>query len=71
MNNHDILRAWRDGEFLDRLTEEQRAALPTNPADLPQIDDDVLRSVTGSCGCPTFCPTSMVCTPCPPMECSA
>jgi mersacidin/lichenicidin family type 2 lantibiotic len=66
MKDHDILRAWRDGDYFDSLNEEQRAALPDNPADLPQIEDDVLTSVTGGCG---PMPTSGLCSPCPPAHC--
>jgi mersacidin/lichenicidin family type 2 lantibiotic len=66
MKDQDILKAWRDGEFLDSLSDEQRQALPASPADLPQIDDDALTSVTGGCG---GFPTSGFCTPCPPIHC--
>ncbi len=65
MKKQDILNAWRDGEYFDSLTNEQRQALPENPAALPQIDDDVLTSVTGGCAMPT----SGFCSPCPPKVC--
>lgn len=66
MNKNEILQAWRDGESLDELTAEKRRSLPDNPAALPQVDDDVLQSVTGGCG---PLPTSGFCTPCPPKHC--
>lgn len=70
MKKHEILRAWRDGEYYDSLTEEQKAMLPESPAGM-DMDDDVLSSITGGCVSLKFCPTSMLCTPCPPMECAA
>ena len=44
---HDIIRAWKDKNFRDSLTEEQRAQLPANPAGLVEIDDEQLVQVTG------------------------
>ena len=32
MKNVDVIRAWKDQEYHDSLTQEQRAALPANPA---------------------------------------
>lgn len=46
----DIVRAWRDEEYRNSLTEEQRASLPENPAGLAQVSDSVLRSIAGGCG---------------------
>jgi mersacidin/lichenicidin family type 2 lantibiotic len=43
----DIIRAWKDEEYFLSLTEEQRAALPANPAALIDLSDDDLRSVFG------------------------
>ncbi|MCG8458156.1 MAG: mersacidin/lichenicidin family type 2 lantibiotic [Holophagales bacterium] len=73
MKKQDMIRAWRDGEFYADLDAEQKAALPENPAALPSVDDSVLRSVTGGCGVSLMvnCPTSSVCTPCPPWYCAA
>ncbi|MCG8458157.1 MAG: mersacidin/lichenicidin family type 2 lantibiotic [Holophagales bacterium] len=70
MKKQDMIRAWRDGEFYADLDAEQKAALPESPAALPSVDDSVLTSVTGGC---SFgggaCPTSAICTPCPPLVC--
>ena len=46
----DVVRAWRDEEYRNSLTEEQRAGLPENPAGLSDVSDAVLRSVAGGCG---------------------
>ena len=43
----DIIRAWKDKNFRDTLSVEQRAQLPTNPAGLVEIDDDQLLQVAG------------------------
>lgn len=45
----DVVRAWRDEEYRNSLTEEERASLPESPAGLATINDSVLRSVTGGC----------------------
>ncbi len=46
----DIIRAWKDEEYFLSLTEEQRAALPANPAALIDVSDNDLRSVFGGSG---------------------
>ena len=43
----DIIRAWKDKNFRDSLSEEQRKQLPTNPAGLVEIDDEQLVKVAG------------------------
>ena len=47
--NLDVVRAWRDEEYRNSLTSEERASLPENPAGLATISDDTLRSITGGC----------------------
>ncbi len=47
--NVDVVRAWRDEEYRNSLSEAERATLPEHPVGLADIDDDVLRSVTGGC----------------------
>jgi mersacidin/lichenicidin family type 2 lantibiotic len=49
MKKIDVVRAWRDEEYRNSLTEQQRASLPENPAGLASVSDDVLRSITGGC----------------------
>jgi mersacidin/lichenicidin family type 2 lantibiotic len=34
MSNEDIIRAWKDEEYRNSLSEEHRAQLPENPAGL-------------------------------------
>ncbi len=75
MKKRDIVRAWRDPKFRRGLNAEEKAQLPTHPAEwMVGVEDDVLASVTGGC-CypgnasvtPPFC--SALCSPCPPRHC--
>jgi mersacidin/lichenicidin family type 2 lantibiotic len=43
----DVVRAWRDEEYRNSLTEQERASLPENPAGMATVDDSTLRSITG------------------------
>ena len=69
MKKQEIIRAWRDGEFYAELDAEQKAQMPESPAALLEVDDAALRSITGGCSVTTYCPTSAICTPCPPKHC--
>lgn len=74
MDKSQIVRAWRDPEYFESLSEAERAQVPANPAGLIEVGDDVLDSVTGGCGCkppdPYTCyGYTALCTPCPPMHC--
>ena len=48
MKKIDVIRAWRDEEYRDSLTEQERASLPENPAGMAMVDDSALRSVSGA-----------------------
>lgn len=48
--NIDVVRAWRDEEYRNSLTQEERASLPENPAGISAVNDESLRSLTGGCG---------------------
>lgn len=50
MTKIDVIRAWKDEEYYLSLTEEQRAALPANPAAAIEITDADLRGVSGGSG---------------------
>lgn len=50
MRKIDVVRAWRDEEYRNSLTAEERASLPENPAGLATISDETMRSITGGCG---------------------
>lgn len=47
MSNIDIIRAWKDEDYRNSLTEEQRSMLPENPAGLIELDDNEMESVCG------------------------
>jgi mersacidin/lichenicidin family type 2 lantibiotic len=63
------IRAWRDADYYLSLSDAERKALPENPAALLEVDDDVLGNVAGGCSFWQTCPTSAICTPCPPLVC--
>ncbi|MBC1240077.1 mersacidin/lichenicidin family type 2 lantibiotic [Nostoc sp. 2RC] len=50
----DIIRAWKDEEYLNSLSEEQRSHLPENPAGIIELSDDDMGSVVGG-GESMFC----------------
>jgi mersacidin/lichenicidin family type 2 lantibiotic len=40
MPHEDIIRAWKDEEYRNSLSEEQRAQLPENPAGIVELADE-------------------------------
>ena len=67
MSQLDIVRAWKDEEYCESLTETQRASLPANPAGVIELTDQQLASAGGGAAedlittltitlpiCPTF-----------------
>lgn len=43
MKNAHIIRAWKDQEYYNSLTSEQRAALPANPAgELSAVESELI-----------------------------
>lgn len=58
----DVLRAWRDEEYRNSLTAEERAGLPENPAGLAVVSNEILRSITGGCGWSYACGTYQCCS---------
>ena len=69
-----ILEAWRNEEYYLSLSAEERAQIPEHPSGLLDIEDDVLKEITGGCGNKSvyWCggETSPMCTPCAPVaEC--
>ena len=47
MSKEDIIRAWKDSEYRDSLSEEQRSQLPENPAGLLDSTDTSMESISG------------------------
>lgn len=47
MSHIDIIRAWKDDEYRNSLSEAERAELPENPAGLIELGDADMESVAG------------------------
>ena len=47
MSTHDIIRAWKDEEYRESLSETERAALPQHPAGQIELSDAELETVAG------------------------
>jgi mersacidin/lichenicidin family type 2 lantibiotic len=47
MSTYDIIRAWKDEDFRDSLSETERAALPQHPAGQIELSDEELEVVAG------------------------
>ncbi len=52
LTNQDIVRAWKDADFRNQLSGEQRAALPENPAGVVELSIAELNEVAGGQGQP-------------------
>jgi len=46
----DVIRAWKDEEYFNSLTEKQRRGLPSHPAGLIELSDDDLQMAVGGSG---------------------
>lgn len=47
MSNFDIIRAWKDEDYRNSLTEEQKSQLPENPAGTIEFSDDDAQTIAG------------------------
>ncbi|HEU4511203.1 MAG TPA: mersacidin/lichenicidin family type 2 lantibiotic [Pyrinomonadaceae bacterium] len=47
MSELDIIRAWKDEDYADSLTDVQRAMLPQNPAGIIELSDRDLEGAAG------------------------
>ncbi|WP_009630786.1 mersacidin/lichenicidin family type 2 lantibiotic [Synechocystis sp. PCC 7509] len=47
MSHENIVRAWKDTEFCNSLSEKERLLLPENPVGLVQLTDAELGAVVG------------------------
>jgi mersacidin/lichenicidin family type 2 lantibiotic len=48
MSKIDVIRAWKDEEYLASLSDAERAMLPENPAGYFELTDVELESVAGA-----------------------
>ena len=47
MSNLDIIRAWKDEDYLESLNDEQRSSLPENPAGMIEMSDEAMEVIAG------------------------
>jgi mersacidin/lichenicidin family type 2 lantibiotic len=47
MTHEHIIRAWKDQEFRNSLSEKERALLPENPVGLVELTNSELGNVSG------------------------
>jgi mersacidin/lichenicidin family type 2 lantibiotic len=47
MSHEDIIRAWKDEDYRNSLSEEQRSQLPENPAGMVELSDEAMQNVAG------------------------
>jgi len=47
MSKKDVIRAWKDEEYRDSLSEAERSVLPAHPAGLVEIRNEDLEGVAG------------------------
>jgi len=48
MTKLEIIRAWKDEEYVSSLTSAEQGLLPQNPAGLIELPDDELRLAVGA-----------------------
>jgi len=48
ISGKDVIRAWKDAEYRESLSVEDRAALPNHPAGLVDLSDAELEMVRGA-----------------------
>lgn len=47
MSNTDIVRAWKDEDYRQGLSEEQRSQLPDNPAGIIELTNNEMEGIAG------------------------
>jgi len=47
MSNNDIIRAWKDEDYRNSLSAEQRSQLPENPAGMIELPDEESDALSG------------------------
>jgi len=70
MSKLDVIRAWKDEEYCESLSDADRSELPQNPAGIIELTDRDLSRVDGGTfstpfGCPSFltiCSYDYLCT---------
>lgn len=64
----DIVRAWKDAEYRESLSDEELALVPENPVGEVELTDEDLLNVTGGapaqfslCSALSVCVNSVIC----------
>ncbi|MBD2249946.1 mersacidin/lichenicidin family type 2 lantibiotic [Nostoc parmelioides] len=47
MSNFDIIRAWKDEDYRNSLSDEQRSQLPENPVGMIELPNEVTQTLAG------------------------
>jgi len=65
MTNQEIVRSWKDEDYLLSLGRQERAYLPDNPAGLTELTDEDLLNVDGGSTvvCSATALSLIACTP--------
>ncbi|MCI0392490.1 MAG: mersacidin/lichenicidin family type 2 lantibiotic [Acidobacteria bacterium] len=65
MTNQEIIRSWKDEDYLLNLCSRERAFLPENPAGLTELTDQDLLDVDGGSTpvCTAAAVSLVACTP--------
>jgi mersacidin/lichenicidin family type 2 lantibiotic len=50
----DVVRAWKDEDYANSLTDVQKAMLPANPAGILELSDQDLHGASGGAQAPTI-----------------
>ncbi len=70
MSKLDIVRAWKDEDYFNRLSESERSQLPGNPAGVIELTDEDMQlaeggttfSITLGCNSLALCPYTLGCS---------
>ena len=67
MSEEDIIRAWNDEEYRSKLSDEEKAKLPPNPAGEVELTDEELSQIQGGMDPCSTTITAIISTvgPCP------
>ena len=55
MSASNIIRAWKDEEYRQSLSEAELALLPEHPAGVTELSDEQLSKANGGGSCPSTC----------------
>jgi mersacidin/lichenicidin family type 2 lantibiotic len=71
MKKREIVRAWKDVEHREQLSDEERANLPELPVGVYEVDESLLRAATGALASEGwFCSISGECWPLKGVDCN-